>query len=158
MVIALSSRTLARSRSSDGFPVLRAGWCDSEKICCLEAHGAIHREFLLGGAMRILRHFRPQEILKRYPPLDCGLMAHTTNPPLGGLSRGVRRELGVVLACLVVVPVRAWRCQHGGLRGSARGAKLEKQKNEGEKKKLEVSVSSTPEPQRPHHEGAFQGR
>ena len=25
-----------------------------------------------------------------------------------GLSRGVRRELGVDVACLVVVPVRAW--------------------------------------------------
>ena len=42
-----------------------------------------------------------------------------------------------------------------GLRGSARGAKLEKQKNERVDKKLEVSVSSAPEPRRPHHEGAF---
>ena len=45
-----------------------------------------------------------------------------------------------------------------GLRGSARGAKLQKQKKRKVgQKKLEVSVSSAPEPQRPHHEGAFQG-
>ena len=29
MVFALSSRTVARSRSSDGFPELRAGWSES---------------------------------------------------------------------------------------------------------------------------------
>ena len=112
MVTALSSRTLARSQSSDGFTVLRAGWCDS-------------RDHLL---------------------------------------LGVRRELGVVFA------LSSYKDVHGnfnretlevserGLRGSARGAKLEEQKNERGDKKLEVSVSSAPEPRRPHHEGAFQGR
>ena len=80
-----------------------------EKICCLEAHGAIHREFLPGGAKCLfygISHHKKNS--KGTRQLTAGLIAHTTNPPLGGLSRGVRRELGVVLACLVVVPVRAW--------------------------------------------------
>ena len=114
-----------------------------EKICCLEPHRAIHREFLLGGAKCLFYGISHYKKNSRGTRQSTAASSRTQQIPHWEVL--VEESAGSLELSLPALS--SYQYVHGnfnretlevserGLRGSARGAKLEKQKNDrGDKK------------------------
>ena len=123
---------MARSQSSDGFPVLRAGWCDSRE------------DLLLGNSFWAVRSayftaFSPEEKLKRYPPVDCGPhRAHNKSSTRRSLSRSPPGAWSCpclpsrrTSTCMVTLIERHWRCLSEGSGAAQEAPSLRSRKTKG---------------------------